>query len=236
MWFQEKPLTKSLQRGEDPHFDQVSEEKKWPNFPYLPNCGEMMSCGCGCGCQKVKMKVVTALIWCAATLKGKKSCSCNPRKGLSVKDMGVFTWSVGSSSVLGVSSRSAAQHRRSCHSHRGVFVLLREPIQAAAQSWDSSPAPVLNEGSAVFPCPDQTPHPSCAPSPSHPFLPFPLFPQNQGRLPPLAVPFHCFVSSPSFISSFGPWIKMFLVHMFTLQVQTCSKLTTVAAAMRFFLD
>lgn len=137
-------------------------------------------------------------------IKRQEKVLLHPRKGLSVKGTGAFTWSVGSSSVLGVSSRSAAQHRRSCHSHRGVFVLLREPIQAAAQSWDSSPAPVLNEGSAVFPCPGQTPHPSCAPSPSHPFLPFPLFPPKPSETAPLAVapvPFHCFVSSPSFLAA-----------------------------------
>lgn len=132
-------------------------------------------------------------------IKRQEKLLLHPHKGLPVKDMGVFTLSVGSSSVLGVSSRSAAQHRRSCHSHRGVFVLLREAIQAAAQSWDSSPAPVLNEGPAVFPCPDQTPHPSCAPNPSHPFLPFPLFPQNQGC--PISSPIHSSVSSPSFIAA-----------------------------------
>lgn len=29
LWFQEKPLTKSLQRGEDPQFDQVSAVEGW---------------------------------------------------------------------------------------------------------------------------------------------------------------------------------------------------------------
>lgn len=97
---------------------------------------------------------------------------------------GVCTLNVGSGSVLRVSSRSAALHRRPCHSHRDVFVLLREAIQAAAQSRDSSSAPVLNEGPAVFPLPSQTPHPSCARSPSHPSLPFPLFsPKTKGVCP-----------------------------------------------------
>lgn len=43
---------------------------------------------------------------------------------------------------------------------------------------------VLNEGLAVFPWLHQTLLPSCLPSPSHLFLPLPLFhPQKRGRLP-----------------------------------------------------
>lgn len=42
---------------------------------------------------------------------------------------GVFTLRAGTGSALGVSSRSVALQRRPFHSHRGVFVLLREAIQ-----------------------------------------------------------------------------------------------------------
>lgn len=153
---------------------------------------------------------------------------------------GVFTLNAGSGSVLGVSSRSAARHRRPCPSHRGVFVLLREAIQTAAQSGDSSPAPVLNEGSAVFPWPDQSPHPSCVPNPSHPFLPFSLFPPNRRETGPLAVsrvalgPEPPFVCSPSFIAALEILLKCAYFIMCILQMHSGLKSNADSAAIRFW--
>lgn len=190
---------------------------------WLPK-GKKLSCHC------------THMI--CSNIKRQEKLLLHPRKGLSIKDMGVITCSVGSSSVLGVSSRSAAQHRRSCHSHRGVFVLLREPIQAAAQSWDSSPAPVLNEGSAVFPCPTRLPTLPVRPAhPTHSFL-FLYFLKTKGDCPISShySPSSRFCLISILYSSFGASIKMFLFHIYILQMQTCSKLTPVAAAIRFFLD
>lgn len=54
----------------------------------------------------------------------------HPIKVFQIKSRaGVFTLRAGSVCVLGVSSGSGALQRRPFHSHRGVFVLLREAIQ-----------------------------------------------------------------------------------------------------------
>lgn len=234
VWFQEKPLTKSLQRGEDPHFDQVSEEK----------CGQMFN---------IYSKLWRNLLWkienwschCSHTMRcdikraeGRESLSRGLIKTFKIQwRTGAFTLSAGSGSVLGVSSRSAARHRRPCHSHRGVFVLLREAIQAAAQSGDSSPAPVLNEGSAVFPWPDSPPFLRAQPIP-----PIPSFSSlsPKTKTGPFSVsrvalgPECSLVSSPSFIAAPESLLECSYSIKCILQMQTGLKSNADSAAIRFW--
>lgn len=119
----------------------------------------------------------TAPVWSTVTWKGwwVKALLTSRKVFQSQSRAGVFTLRAGTDSVLGVSSRSVALQRRLFHSHRGVFVLLREAIQQPHR------ARILLQPRAEWrarcvPRHNQTLLPSCVPGPARPFLPFPLPP------------------------------------------------------------
>lgn len=125
-------------------------------------------------------------VWCTVTWKGwwVKGLLTSKKVFQSQSRAGVFTLWAGTDSVLGVSSRFVALQRRLFHSHRGVFVLLREAIQQPHR------ARILLQPRAEWrvrcvPRHNQTLLPSCVPSPAWParsFLSLSL-PQDWWRQP-----------------------------------------------------
>lgn len=112
-----------------------------------------------------------------------------PKKAFQLQSRaGVFTLRAGTSSALGVSSRSVALQRRPFHSHRGVFVLLREAIQLPHRAriilrpraeWRARCVPPARPDSPPFLC--AQPIPPVPSFPPHPHPPPPL--KTEGGCP-----------------------------------------------------
>lgn len=99
-----------------------------------------------------------------------------PKKVFQIQSRaGVFTLRAGTGSVQGVSSRSVALQRRPFHSHRGVFVLLREAIQQPHRArillqpcaeWRACCVPPTRPDSPPFLCAQPIPPVPSFPTPS----------------------------------------------------------------------
>lgn len=179
MRFQEKPLTKSLQRGEDPHFDQVSLENNGQTlhlYSQFWQNDEIAGCVASCHCPH---------IMCCSIKRHEKLLS-HPHTGLSVKDSDVYLerW-------LLLCVRCVQQV---CSSTQKVLSQPQGCVCAAAWGHSSSSTEL-----GFFSCPSGEWRPRCVPLPrpdSPPFLcaqPIPPIPSFSSLSPkpretaPLAV-------------------------------------------------